>query len=117
MAAPATTKATIKKQVIQDMKKLGVYYLETGREIDIYAGMVEHYYDLQREYVNKGFSCSTGTGAAGEKKSPLVSTIEALRRDILAYADRLCITPRAIRDGQQKPPEKESKLEALLRGS
>ena len=113
MAAPATTKATIKKQVIQDMKKLGVYYLE----IDIYAGMVEQYYDLQREYVNKGFSCSTGTGAAGEKKSPLVSTIEALRRDILAYADRLCITPRAIRDGQQKPPEKESKLEVMLRGS
>lgn len=117
MAAPATTKATIKKQVIQDMKKLGVYYLETGREIDIYAGMVEQYYDLQREYAENGFRCATGTGAAGEKKSPLLSAIEALRRDILAYADKLCITPRAIRDMELSQPERKSKLEALLDGS
>lgn len=117
MAAPATTKATIKKQVIDDMKKLGVYYLKTNREIDIYAGMVEEYYDLTREIADSGSRYSSGTGAGGSKKSALCSAREALRRDILAYADKLCITPRAIRDAQQKPPEKESKLEALLRGS
>lgn len=117
MAAPATTKATIKKQTILDMKKLGVYYLETGREIDIYAGMVEEYYDLTREIDNAECRYSAGTGAGGQKKSALCSARESLRRDILAYADRLCITPKAIRDTQQKPPGKESKLEALLRDS
>lgn len=117
MAAPATTKATIKKQTIAGMKKLGVYYPETDREIDIYAGMVEEYYDLTREIADSEFKYSSGTGAGGQKKSAICSAREALRRDILAYADKLCITPRAIRDAQQKPPEKESKLEALLHDS
>ena len=117
MAAPATTKATIKSQTVRDMKKLGVYRPEYDRIVDIYAGLVEQYHRLMREYdTKKGYRYSAGTGAAGEKKSPLVSTIEGVRRDILAYSDRLCINPRAEREGNQ-PPEKKSKLEELLRGS
>lgn len=117
MAAPATTKATIKKQTIEDMKKLGVYYLKTNREIDIYAGMLEEYYNLTKEFENSGRRYSSGTGAGGQKKSALCSARETLRRDILAYADHLGVTPKAILNAKQKPPEKESKLEALLRGS
>lgn len=46
MAAPATTKATIKSQTVRDMKKLGVYRPEYDRIVDIYAGLCEQYLSL-----------------------------------------------------------------------
>lgn len=114
MAPLATSKATIKKQTERDMKKLGVFRPEYAQIVDIYAGLVEQYHKLMKEYRKEtGYRYSTGTGAAGEKKSPLVSTLEGVRRDILAYSDRLCINPRAEREMKQTP-EKGSKLEGLL---
>jgi len=114
MAAPATTKATIKKQTVAEMEKLGVYRPEYDRIVDIYAGLWEQYHRLMAEYDQAGrYAYSVDTGAGGEKKSPLVATIEALRRDILAYSDRLMLNPKAERDGRPAAPQK-SKLEALL---
>lgn len=115
IGAPATSKATIKKNTIEDMKKLGVYYPESDLIIDIYAGMCEQYYDAMREFVDSGCKYSTVTGAGGEKKSAILSTIEVLRKDILAYADRLCIVPKAIIDCKKTIElKKPSKLEELL---
>lgn len=117
MAAPATTKATIKSQTVNDMKKLGVYRSEYDRIIDIYAGLCEQYHRLMKEYdTRSGYQYSTDTGAGGAKKSPLVGTIESVRRDILAYSDRLCLNPKAEREGKLPPAGKPSKLEELLRG-
>lgn len=117
MAAPATTKATIKSQTVQDMKKLGVYRPEYDRLIDIYAGLWEQYHRLMKAYdTGKGYEYAVPTGDGGEKKSPLVNTIEAVRRDILAYSDRLCLNPKAERDSKLPPPGKRSKLEEALRG-
>lgn len=118
MAAPATTKATIKSQTVNDMKKLGVYRQEYDRLIDIYAGLWEQYHRLMKVYdTGDGYEYAVPTGDGGEKKSPLVGTIEALRRDILAYSDRLCLNPKAEREGKSKhPPGKRSKLEEALRG-
>lgn len=117
MAAPATNKATIKKQTVAEMKKLGVYRPEYNRLVDIYAGLWEQYHRLMREYdTGSGYNYATATGAAGEKKSPLVGTIEAVRRDILAYSDRLCLNPKAEREGKMPAPGKKSKLEELLSG-
>lgn len=117
MAAPATTKATIKNQTVQDMKKLGVYRPEYDRLIDIYAGLWEQYHRLMKEYDTKdGYQYATDTGSGGAKKSPLVTAIEAVRRDILAYSDRLCLNPKAERERKLPPAGKPSKLEALLDG-
>lgn len=117
MAAPATTKATIKSQTIRDMKKLGVYRPEYDRLIDIYAGLWEQYHRLMKEYdAAGGYQYATPTGDGGEKKSPLVGTIEAVRRDILAYSDRLCVNPKAEREGKAPAQARKSKLEEALRG-
>lgn len=118
MAAPATTKATIRKQTIAEMKKLGVYKPEYDRIIDIYAGLWEQYHRLTDEYQRDGhYAYAVTTADGGEKKSPLVATLEALRRDILAYSDRLMLNPKAERDQKAPPPGKQSKLErALLDG-
>lgn len=117
MAAPATTKATIKSQTVKDMKKLGVYRPEYDRIVDIYAGLWEQYHRLMREYdTERGYQYATPTSDGGEKKSPLVNTIEAVRRDILACSDRLCINPKAERDCKAAVPGRPSKLEEALRG-
>lgn len=116
MAAPATTKTTIKNQTVEEMKKIGVYRPEYDRLIGIYAGLWEQYHRLMKEYdTGVGYKYSTPTSDGGEKKSPLVNTIEAVRRDILAYSDRLCLNPKAERDGKAAPM-KVSKLEEVLRG-
>lgn len=119
MAAPATTKATIKKQTVKEMKKLGVYRPEYDRIVDIYAGLWEQYHRLMKDYEREGrYGYATPTADGGEKKSPLVATIEVVRRDILAYSDRLMLNPRAERDGKkQEDAKKQSKLaEALSHG-
>lgn len=115
MAAPATSKGTIKKNTIDDMKKLGVYSPEYNMIIDIYAGLWEQYYRLMKAYdTGRGYKYATKTGGEGVKRSPLVATIEAIRRDILAYSDRLCLNPKAMGDGRLKKTESMSKLEELL---
>lgn len=115
MAAPATTKATVKKQTVAEMKKLGVYRPEYDRLVDTYAGLWEQYHRLMREYdTGSSYNYATVTDGGGEKKSPLVATIEAVRRDILAYSDRLCLNPKAEREGKLPAAGKKSKLEELL---
>ena len=32
----------------------------------------------------------------GAKKAPIVATLESLRKDILAYSDRLCLNPKSL---------------------
>ena len=118
MAAPATTKATIRKQTVAEMKKLGVYKPEYDRIISLYAGLWEQYHRLSDEYEKDGrYDYAVPTADGGEKKSPLAATLEALRRDILACSDRLMLNPKAERDQKAPPPGKQSKLErALLDG-
>ena len=117
MAAPATNKATIKKQTVAEMKKLGVYRPEYDRIVDIYAGLWEQYHRLMKENdTGGGYNYAISTSDGGEKKSPLVNTLEAVRRDILAYSDRLCLNPKAERDSKAPAKPKRSKLEEALRG-
>ena len=117
MAAPATTKATIKTQTVKDMKKLVFYRPEYDRLIDIYAGLWEQYHRLMKDYdTGTGYKYAAKTGDDSVKRSPLVATIEAVRRDILAYSDRLCLNPKTERDSKLPPPGKRSKLEEALRG-
>lgn len=116
MGAPATTKATIKNNTVRDMKKLGVYRPEYDRIVDIYAGLVEQYHRLMKAYdTGTGYRYVAQSGEGGVKRSPLVATIEAVRRDILAYSDRLCLNPKSERDSKLSPPGKVSKLEEALR--
>lgn len=94
--AKRATKETIKRATIADMKKLGIHKPEYNRLIDIYADLVFRYQEALEEFEANGCQYETETAAGGTKKSALVSTIESLRKDILAYSDRLCLNPKAL---------------------
>ena len=94
--AHVPTKETIKRRTIADMKSLGVYKIEYGRIIDMYAGMVHQFLILNKQFEEGGYQFESYTAAGGAKKSPIVATLESLRKDILAYSDRLCLSPKSI---------------------
>lgn len=114
MPRKATTKETIKKNTIEDMKKLGIYKPEYDRVIDVYSELCEQYEKLTREYINNGYQYSTETAQGGAKKSPIVATLETLRKDILAYSDRLCLNPKSLGSITPENTNKKSKLASVL---
>lgn len=109
-------KETIKKTTIADMKKLGVYKPEYNRLIDIYAELVEQYGLLNQRFKDSNYDFEVETMQGGTKKAPIVATLEALRKDILAYSDRLCLNPKVLNAPDDKPPDKKSKLAEALKG-
>lgn len=89
------TKAKAKSMTIKSMKKLGVYKREYDEIISIYAELLEQYAILTAEFEKGNHRCVSMTADGGEKKSPLIATLESLRKDILQYSDRLMLNPKA----------------------
>jgi len=106
-------KETIKRRTIADMKVLGVYKPQYNRLIDIYAELVEQYITLNESFRLGGYECEVETGQGGVKKSPIVATLENLRKDILAYSDRLCLSPKALENVTIDKGKKSKLAEAL----
>jgi len=78
------------------MKSLGVHKPQYNRMIDIYSELVFQYLKLNDEFESGGYEYESFTAAGGAKKSPIVATLESLRKDILAYSDRLCLNPKSL---------------------
>lgn len=116
MARTAINKDTLKKKTIQDMKTLGVYKHEYDPLIDIYSDLLTQYLRATKEFEQSGYVYETETAAGGSKKSAIVATLESLRKDLLAYSDRLCLNPKAIQSVTTDTP-KQSKLAQALSGS
>lgn len=89
-------KETIRKATIKDMKALKVYKKQYDRLIDIYAELVVQYNRLTETFADSGYQVESETAQGGAKKSPLIATLETLRKDILAYSDRLCLNPKSL---------------------
>lgn len=110
------SKETIKRRTVADMRKLGVHKPEYNRLIDIYAELVHQYYTLNAEFEAAGYPYQVSTDQGGSKKSPIVATLETLRKDILAYSDRLCLNPKALENvtaEKNKPSVLAEALKAL----
>lgn len=105
MCQRVTTKETIKRRTIKDMKELGVHKPQYNRLIDIYAGLVHQYLRAQKDFEDSGYEYEVPTGTGSTKKSGIVSTMENLRKDILQYSDRLCLNPKSL---ENVTSEKES---------
>ena len=99
------------------MKKLGVHKPEYNRLIDIYAGLVYQYHKALDDFEKDGCRYETETAAGGTKKSGIVATLENLRKDILAYSDRLCLNPQSMKTGKPGGGKKSSKLGGGSEGS
>lgn len=113
MAGKAITKATIKRNTISHMKALGVFKPQYDRIIDIYAELCEQYDKLTKEFIKGGYDFEVSTAQGGAKKAPIVATLESLRKDILAYSDRLCLNPKSIETVTTEKATK-SKLVSVL---
>lgn len=111
--AKRPTKETIKRATIKDMKKLGTYKPEYNRLISIYAELVEQYGILTQRFIDGDFAFQTPTADGGFKKAPIVATLENLRKDILAYSDRLCLNPKSL-ETVMAETEQKSKLAQVL---
>jgi phage terminase small subunit len=108
-----TTKATIKRRTISDMKKLGIHKSQYNRLIDIYSELVHQYIKLTIEFEEDGYKYEVSTGQGGSKKSPIVATLETLRKDILQYSDRLCLNPKSLENITADLKEKSSLADLL----
>lgn len=113
VAGKATSYEGIRKKTIKDMKKLGVYKPEYEPIIDIYSELREQYFILTEKFIESGYDCEVGTMQGGTKKSPVVATLESLRKDIITYSDRLCLNPKARNTVKIKVREKSKFEEAM----
>lgn len=112
--AKEVTKESIRRQTIRDMKALGTYKKQYDKLIDIYAELVEQYSKLSTEFAEGGYQYEVSTDQGGAKKAPIVATLETLRKDILAYSDRLCLNPKAF-DTVTTESGKKSTLASVLK--
>ncbi|MNW45143.1 hypothetical protein D3C74_223980 [compost metagenome] len=78
------------------MKALGIHKPQYNRIIDIYAELVFQYNTLTKEFEEGGYRYEVSTDQGGAKKSPILASLETLRKDILAYSDRLCLNPKSL---------------------
>lgn len=113
MARQRASKETVKRATIADMKKLGIHKPEYNRLIDIYAELVAQYGEITEEFERSGYQYQVETDQGGKKKAPIVATLETLRKDILAYSDRLCLNPKALETVTAETANK-SKLAQVL---
>lgn len=111
--AKIPTKETIKRRTISDMKALGVHKPQYNRLIDIYSELVFQYLTLNKKFEEGDYEVQVTTDQGSPKKAPIVATLENLRKDILAYSDRLCLNPKAIENVTAEKKDK-SKLASVL---
>lgn len=107
------SRETVKRATIAEMKKLGVYKPEYNRLISIYSELVEQYGKITEQFVESGYKFQSSTADGGYKKAPIVATLETLRKDILAYSDRLCLNPKSLESVTTEQANK-SKLAQVL---
>lgn len=110
----AITKEDIRKRTVKDMRELGVYKTQYDPLIDIFSDLMYQYQIANEEFEKGGRQYETETAAGGTKKSPIVATLEALRKDILAYSDRLCLNPKSLETVTTDNGKKKSALAAAL---
>ena len=77
------------------MKELGVYKPEFEPIIEIYGQLIEQYEILTKKFIDSKYDFEETT-AQGTKKAPIVTTLESLRKDILAYSAQLGLTPQGL---------------------
>lgn len=94
------TKKQFKSAVTREMKSLGVYKKEYNNLIDIYSGMLHQYHQFEIEFEESGYQITeehtNKAGATNQRKVPLLTAMESLRKDIASYSDRLCLNPKVL---------------------
>lgn len=91
--------AKISVKVIKSfMESLGTYKEEYDPLIKVYCDLWEQYDIVQKRMKSSGYTSSVDGARGNPKQSYDVKQHEALRKDILAYSDRLKLNPKAMMD-------------------
>lgn len=113
----ARDKSQVEKDTKKKMKKLGAFKPEYIDIIRIYSGMVSQYEEFEEQFEQSGYKLTEDytnkAGATNERKVPLYTAMESLRKDIANYSDRLSLNPKALESVTPKTTNK-SKLAAAL---
>lgn len=96
-------KKSIINQTRDDMKALGVYKPEFEPIIEVYSQLREQYNISTQRFIDSDYNFKEYTNT-GTKKAPIVTTLEALRKDILAYAAQLGLTPQGLLKADDAAP-------------
>lgn len=111
------TKLALKRQVNKQLRDLGVYRKEFDDIVDIYVGLLHQYMTFEDEFEKSGYKIeeeyTNKAGATNMRKVPLYGAMEALRKDLVTYSDRLGLNPKAMEAITAEKAE-TSKLEKVL---
>lgn len=99
------------QNITAKMQALGTYKQEFDPTIERYVALQKEYKKLYAKHQEDEYNCEVIT-SSGPKKSPTVSALEALRRDILNLEDALGLTPRGLLKLNEKAFEKVKKSKA-----
>lgn len=113
MAAKITQARTYEKKIKKAMSSLGVQKDGFDIPIGILAQLLLDYQNIKEDFEANGAQLSIKTADGGLKKNPTVAVLENLRKDILSYCDKLCITPKALK-AEVEPTKEPSALEKAL---
>lgn len=96
------------------MQRAGTYREEYETALKNLTRMQRQYDALEKKFAEAGYPYEVDT-EQGTKKAPIVTTLEALRRDILAYMNALGFTPIGMKrmDTASSPPEKREEKDPL----
>lgn len=114
MTIKVPLKKTIRDQTQREMKEMGTYNTAYNRLVDIYSGMIHEYYVALKEYEEDGSVSSVISPSGALKKHPALDQMERLRKDILAYSDRLMLNPKATDEKKGQEEKSESPLAQIF---
>lgn len=124
------TKKRLRDEVIAKMKHLGVYSDNYDHTIDVYVGMLRQYIAFEKLFEESGYQVTdeytNKAGATNERKTPIYTAMESLRKDLASYSNLLCLNPKAYERvkkpdvpmrKEEKPERPQSKLIQALSAS
>ena len=114
MAKNIPQRETIKKRTIKYMKDLGTYKTQYNQVIEVYADMLYQYNFLSCEFEKRGFEVLIETEKSGGKKSPILASLENLRKDIGTYSDRLMLNAKTYQAEIEAPKQEKSIFAKML---
>lgn len=93
------------EETVERMRALGTYRPEYETEIRIYSEMVAQLNQAVEDWRNDGGAQYQVNNQGRVSKSPYIRAMEALRKDILLYSDRLGLNPRSMKSIEKEEPE------------
>lgn len=96
------------------MKELGTYKVQYNQIIEVYVDMLYQYNYLSREFEKMGFEVLVETEKSGGKKSPILASLENLRKDIGTYSDKLMLNAKTYQNDVVAPDQEKSAFKTFL---